>query len=106
MTVELYKAPISDLTEGINSPISNTAGKLPDQEPVLDFGELLGSFDSQEEALAFIQDQAVHQEQQVTDSRIVPFNAYTHVEWLTVTSRSEDQTTQQKNYYLVTDEGY
>lgn len=106
MIVELYEAPKSDSSEAINSPISNTTGELPQQEPNLDLGDLLGSFDSREEALAFVQNQIAHQNRRVTDSRIAPFNAYTHVEWLTVTLQSEDQSTDRKNYYLVTDEGY
>ena len=106
MIVELYEAPASDESAAINSPVSNTTGELPEQEPALDLGDLLGSFDSQEEAVAFIQDQAANQNQHVTNRQIVPFNAYTHVEWLTVTIQSEDRSTQHRNYYLVTDEGY
>ena len=106
MTIELYAAPVADASETINSPISNTAGELPDQEPALDLGDTLGSFDSQEEAIAFVGAEASRQNQQVVDSQIVSFDAYTHVTGLTVTIQNEDQTTQQKNYYLVTDEGY
>ncbi|WP_420148437.1 hypothetical protein [Spirosoma sp.] len=106
MIIELYEAPVSDLTETIESPISNTSGELPDQEPKLDLGDMLGSFDSQEEAIAFLEEQASRQNQQITDSQVVAFNAYTHVAGLTVTFQNQDQSTQQKNYYLVTDEGY
>lgn len=106
MTIELYEAPESVSAESVESPISNTTGELPDQEPALDLGSLIGSFDSQEDALAFLQEQATRQNQQITESNIVAFNAYTHVGLLTITSQNEDQSTQQKNYYLVTDEGY
>ncbi|MBD2754972.1 hypothetical protein [Spirosoma validum] len=106
MTIELYEAPEAVSSESIESPISSTTGELPDQEPTLDLGNLLGSFDSQEEALTFLQEQASQQNQQLTDSDISAYNAYTHVSLLTVTIQTKDQSTQQKNYYLVTDEGY
>ena len=106
MIIELYEAPESDSSEATNSPISTTTGELPQQEPDLDLGNLLGSFDSREEALAFVQNQLAHQNRRITNTRIVPFNAYIHVEWLTVTLQKEDQSTDRKNYYLVTDEGY
>ncbi len=106
MTIELYKAPVSDAPETEESPISNPSGELPDQEPEFKPDDLLGSFDSREEAQAFVQDQLAGQNQVVTDSRIVPFNAYTHVERLTVTIQTDDQSGQYKNYYLVADEGY
>jgi len=106
MTIELYTAPINDSQGPVDSPISNTTGELPDQEPTLDLGDLLGSFDSQEEALDFIQNQTLSDGQSVIDTVIVLFNPYTHVELLTVTIQNEDQSTYPKSYYLVTDEGY
>lgn len=106
MTIELYEAPGADSAEAINSPISSTTGELPDQEPDLDLGDLLGSFDSQEEAIIFLEKQAAQQNQQITDSTIVAYNAYTHVSLLTVTIQGNEQSTEQKNYYLVTDQGY
>lgn len=106
MTIELYEAPGADAPEAINSPISSTSGELPNQEPALNLGDLLGSFDSQEEAITFIEEQAAQQNQQIIDSTIVAYNAYTHVSLLTVTIQNKEQSTQQKNYYLVTDEGY
>ena len=106
MTIELYTAPINDSVKPADSPISNTTGELPDQEPSLDLGNLLGSFDSQDEALEFIKSQTLPQGQSVIDSVIVLFNPYTHVEFLTVTIQNEDQSTYPKSYYLVTDEGY
>lgn len=106
MIIELYAAPPSDGAEPIDSPVSNTTGELPDQEPPLDLGDLLGSFDSQEEAISFVTNQFTADNQSVSDSRVIPFNAYTHIELLTVTVQNGDQSTQNKNYYLVTDEGY
>ncbi|GAB4034677.1 hypothetical protein [Spirosoma gilvum] len=106
MTIELYNTSLTDSSEPIDSPISNINGELPDQEPVLELGNLLGSFDTREEALAFVNDQAASQQQQVTDSRIVKFDAYTHVELLAVTLQQSDQSTAFRNYYLVLDEGY
>ncbi|WP_020599599.1 hypothetical protein [Spirosoma panaciterrae] len=106
MTIELYSTSPTDSSVPVESPISNTMGELPAQEPTLDLGNLLGSFDSREEALAFVQAQADTQQQQVTDSRIVKFDAYTHVELLTVTLQQADQSTAYKNFYLVLDEGY
>ncbi|QDK81706.1 hypothetical protein EXU85_25085 [Spirosoma sp. KCTC 42546] len=106
MTIELYTAPINDSQGPVDSPISNTIGELPDQEPTLDLGDLLGSFDSQDEALDFIQNQTLSQGQSVIDTVTVLFNPYTHVELLTVTIQNEDQSTHPKSYYLVTDEGY
>lgn len=106
MTIELYSTSPTDSSVPVESPISNTMGELPAQEPTLDLGNLLGSFDSREEALAFVQAQADTQQQQVTDSRIVKFDAYTHVELLTVTLQQSDQSTAYKNFYLVLDEGY
>lgn len=106
MTIELYSTSPTDSSVPVESPISNTMGELPAQEPTLDLGNLLGSFDSREETLAFVQAQADTQQQQVTDSRIVKFDAYTHVELLTVTLQQADQSTAYKNFYLVLDEGY
>lgn len=106
MTIELYTAPINESEKPIDSPISNTTGELPDQEPALDLGDLVGSFDSQEEAVDFIKNQLVPQGQSVIDSVIVLFDPYTHVEFLTVTIQNEDQSTYPKSFYLVTDEGY
>jgi hypothetical protein len=106
MTLELYLVSSSDSPAVVTSPISNTTGELPEQEPTLDLGDLLGSFDSKEEVLTFVQTQLSFPNQQVIDSRISPFNAYTHVEWLTVTIQNEDLSTFHKNYYVVSDEGY
>jgi hypothetical protein len=107
MTIELYVSPQTpNQSERPESPISNINGELPDEEPVLDFGDLLGSFDSREEAIAFIQQQVAQRNQVVTDSYSVPFNEYTHVEWLTVKILTEGQQTESEYYYLVTDEGY
>lgn len=106
MIIELYAAPDSSPSAPINSPVSNTTGELPEQEPALDPANLLGSFDSREEAINFVQNQAAAQQQEVADTQSAPFNAYTHVEWLTVTLTNADQSTQTGNYYLVTDEGY
>lgn len=106
MTIELYEAPESVESESVESPISSTTGELPDQEPTLDLGNLLGSFDSQEDALAFLEEKTSRQNQQITDSDIRAYNAYTHVSLLTVTIQTKDSSAQKKNYYLVTDEGY
>ena len=106
MTIELYEAPASDASEAADSPISNVTGELPEQEPEFRPDQLLGSFDSREEAVAFVRDQLSAQNQVVTDSRVVPFSEYTHVERLTVTVQADDQVGQYKNYYLVADEGY
>ncbi|UFH52232.1 hypothetical protein [Spirosoma sp. KNUC1025] len=106
MTIELYAAPTTDSSEAVDSPISSTSGELPDQEPALDLGDLLGSFDSREEAVNFVQNQVAVDNEEVADTHITLFNAYTHVELLTVTIQSQDQSTLQKNYYLVSDEGY
>lgn len=106
MTVELYDAPAKSNQSGLlESPISNIQGELPGEEPTLDFGDLLGSFDSREEAVAFIKNQLSEQNQEVTDSHSAPFNEYTHVEWLAFTIAANNQT-HSKSYYLVTDEGY
>ncbi len=105
MIIELYTAP--EPAQGvIESPVSNIRGELPEQEPTLDSENLLGSFDSREEAIDFIGNQAAGQNQTVTDSQSAPFNEYTHIEWLTVTVKTADQSTRRAHYYLVTDEGY
>ncbi len=106
MIIELYAAPTSDVSGAVDSPISNTTGALPDQEPALDLGDLLGTFDSREEAINFVQNQATAQNQEVSDTHYASFNVYTHVDWLTVTFKNADQSTENKHYYLVTDEGY
>jgi hypothetical protein len=106
MIVELYAAPDTSPSTPVDSPISNTTGELPEQEPTLDPGNLLGSFDSREEAINFVQNQAAAQQQEIAETTNAPFNAYTHVEWLTVTFKNADQSMQTDNYYLVTDEGY
>ena len=106
MTIELYEVPASDASEPLDSPISSTTGELPDQEPTLDLGNLLGSFDSREEAIDFVTKQFSADNQSVANNRVEPFNAYTHVELLTVSIQQNDQSTQNKRYYLVTDEGY
>lgn len=106
MIVELYTASAADSSQVEESPISSTTGELPDQEPTLDLGDLLGSFDSREEAISSVEQTVKEDNQSVTDSTVSPFDAYTHVELLTVTVQNQDQSTQTKRYYLVTDEGY
>ena len=106
MIIELYTAPATDSSEVAESPISSTTGELPEQEPTLDLGDLLGSFDSREEAIASIEQKAKEGNQSVIDSTVSPFNAYTHVELLTITVQNKDQSTHSNSYYLVTDEGY
>jgi hypothetical protein len=106
MTIELYAAPELTESEAIDSPISNTTGVLPDQEPTLDASDLLGTFDSREEAMSFVQQQAELDRQTILDNEVTPFNVYTRVERLVVKVQNGDQSTQYKNYYLVTDEGY
>lgn len=106
MIIELYTAPATNSGEDAESPISSTTGELPEQEPTLDLGDLLGSFDSREEAISSIGQKAKEDRQSVVDSTVSPFNAYTHVELLTVTVQNQDQSTHTKSYYLVTDEGY
>ncbi len=106
MTLELYASPESTTAEHPESPISNTVGELPDEEPDLNLGDLLGSFSSRDEALNYIRQQAAEGSGLVVDSRGAPFDEYTHVEWLTITIKTNDQKTENRNYYLVTDEGY
>jgi hypothetical protein len=106
MIIELYTAPATDSSGVAESPISSITGELPEQEPTLDLGNLLGSFDSREEAISSIKQTGKDADQSVIDSTVSPFNAYTHVELLTVTVQNQDQSTHRKFYYLVTDEGY
>ncbi|SOD80485.1 hypothetical protein [Spirosoma fluviale] len=107
MTIELYKAlNANNPTEHPDSPVSNIAGELPDDEPSLDFGDLLGTFSSREDAIAYINQQVADQGLAVLDTQSSPYNEYTHVEWLTVIVEQKDQSTQNESYYLVTDEGY
>jgi hypothetical protein len=107
MTIELYaSSPVENQSEKPEAPISNLNGELPDAEPALDLGDLIGTFDSREEALLFLEKQAEQRNRVVTDSQSAPYNDYTHVEWLTVTISGGEQEDQKENYYLVTDEGY
>lgn len=107
MIVELYARPEPANPSGRpESPISNTAGELPDDEPTLDFGDLIGSYDSREEAIAFIHQELESRNQTLVDTRSAPFNPYTHVEWLSVTVSTGNQPDEVRNYYLVSDEGY
>lgn len=106
MTIELYAVPETDTSGLIESPVSNIKGELPEQEPALNLGDLLGSFDSGEEAIEFVTKQLTDKNQVVIDSQSAPFDAYTHIEWLVVTSKSADQSTHTTKYYLVMDEGY
>lgn len=105
MIVELYAVPMADQSGVVDSPVSNTTGVLPDQEPALESGDLLGTFTSRETAVAFIDQQLTEQGQEVVDTQSAPFNQYTHIEWLTLTIKADGRSTQ-KSYYLVTDEGY
>ncbi|GAB3997439.1 hypothetical protein GCM10028807_42660 [Spirosoma daeguense] len=106
MTIELYSAPVADSADVVDSPISNITGELPDQEPELNADNLLGSFDTRDEALAFIESGLLVENQKVADTEIRPFDPYTHVELLTVTLQQEDHSTTTRQYYLVNDEGY
>lgn len=106
MIIELYTAPATDASVVTESPISSTSGELPEQEPTLDLGDLLGSFDSREEAIAAVERTAKEAGKAMLDSTVSAFNAYTHVELLTVTVQNRDQSTHTNLYYLVTDEGY
>lgn len=106
MTIELYAAPDATQSGLVESPVSNTTGELPEQEPTLNFGDLLGSFSSREAAIGFIGEQVEKRNQVMSDSKSAPFNEYTHIEWLTITVETGGQSTQNENYYLVTDEGY
>ena len=106
MTIELYAASAQEASEPVDSPISNLPGKLPDEEPALNPDDLLGTFDSREEALVFLKNLLAAEQQVILDSRITPFSQYTHIESLTVTVRDVDAATQRRQYYVVTDEGY
>ncbi len=106
MIVELYASPLSSTAEHPELPISNTVGELPDEEPSLNLGDLLGSFSSRNEALEYIQQQVAERSELVVESQGAPFDDYTHVEWLTITIKTETQKTENRNYYLVSDEGY
>lgn len=107
MIIELYASPKP--TSGSahpESPVSNTKGELPEAEPTLDFGDLIDTFDSREEAISFIEKQVADRNQVLTETKSGRFDEYTHVEWLTVEVLTEDKQTESENYYLVTDEGY
>lgn len=107
MIIELYASPKT--TSGSahpESPVSNTKGELPEAEPTLDFGDLIDTFDSREEAISFIEKQVADRNQVLTETESGPFDEYTHVEWLTIKVLTEDKQTESENYYLVTDEGY
>lgn len=106
MTIELYAAPETAAFGVIESPVSDAEGELPEQEPALNPDNLLGSFDSSEEAIEFVTKQLLDKNQVVVASQSAPFDVYTHIEWLTVTSKFADQSTQIDKYYLVMDEGY
>lgn len=107
MTIELYASPKTpaELAHP-ESPVSNTKGELPEEEPTLDFGDLIDTFDSREEAISFIKQQVAERNQELTETKSGSFDAYTHVEWLTVKILTEDKQTESESYYLVTDEGY
>ncbi|GAB3942650.1 hypothetical protein GCM10028805_07510 [Spirosoma harenae] len=106
MTFELYTAPAADSSDTVESPISNITGELPEQEPDINQDNLLGSFDTREEAMEFVQSGTIEPNQSIIDSHIKPFNDYTHVELLTVTVQNGDQSSFSRRYYLVNDEGY
>lgn len=107
MTIELYASPkTTGSSEHPESPVSNTNGELPDTEPTLDFGDLIDTFDSREEAISFIEKQLAERNQVLTETTSGPFDAYTHVEWLTINTLTEDKQARSEQYYLVTDEGY
>ena len=107
MTIELYASPkTTSGAEPPESPVSNAKGELPDEEPTLDFGDLIDTFDSREEAISFIEKQIADRNQVLTETKSGLFDAYTHVEWLTVKMLTEDKQSQSENYYLVADEGY
>jgi hypothetical protein len=105
MIVELYTAPAVTTTQPTESPVSNPNGELPDQEPSLSPDQLLGSFDSREEAISFAKEQLADGGQTIADTQSGVFNDYTHIEWLTLTSTENGEPVHQ-TYYLVTDEGY
>ncbi|QJW89977.1 hypothetical protein HNV11_11620 [Spirosoma taeanense] len=106
MIIELYAAQPAEAAGAPDLPVSNLQGELPEQEPALDMGDLLGSFPSREEAMNFVQYRAAAHQREVVDTHSAPFNDYVHIEWLTVTFKNEDQSTHSEGYYLVSDEGY
>ncbi|GAB3794360.1 hypothetical protein GCM10028819_07810 [Spirosoma humi] len=107
MTIELYASPQTRTESNPpESPVSNLKGELPEAEPTLDFGDLINTFDSREEAISFLEKQAAERNQELIKTESGPFDAYTHVEWLTVEILTEGKQTESMNYYLVTDEGY
>lgn len=107
MTIELYASPKTPSESNRpESPVSNLKGELPEAEPTLDFGDLIDTFDSREDAISFIKKQVAERNQVLAETESGPFDAYTHVEWLTVKILTEDKQTESENYYLVTDEGY
>ncbi len=104
MLVELYAAPAA-APQPTESPVSNAVGELPEQEPSLSPDQLLGSFDSREEAITFAKEQLANGGQHLTDTQSGMFDEHTHIEWLTLTTTHNDASTH-TTYYLVTDEGY
>ncbi|GAB3782067.1 hypothetical protein GCM10028818_37170 [Spirosoma horti] len=107
MTIELYASPQTPgKPNHPESPVSNLRGELPEAEPTLDFGDLIDTFDSREEAISFIKQRLAARNQVLTETESGSFDPYTHVEWLTVKILTEDKQAQSENYYLVTDEGY
>ncbi|QJD80347.1 hypothetical protein [Spirosoma rhododendri] len=106
MLVELYAAPSVQDTHPTESPVSNPVGELPDQEPDLSPDQLLGSFDSREEAITFAKEQLLDDGQNVTDTQSGSFDEHTHIEWLTITATAQNGDSAPRTYYLVTDEGY
>ncbi len=104
MLVELYAAPAAE-PHPTESPVSNAVGELPDQEPSLSPDQLLGSFDSREEAITFAKEQLIDGGQNITDTQSGMFDEHTHIEWLTLTTTQHDAA-MHKTFYLVTDEGY
>lgn len=105
MLVELYAVPEVVSAQLTESPVSNPGGELPQQEPALSPDQLLGSFDSREEAITFAKEQLVDGGQSITDTQSGIFNEHTHIEWLLLTT-TQNGTSVYTAYYLVTDEGY
>lgn len=107
MIIELYAAPSTGTVSPMpESPVSNIRGELPDDEPSVDFGNLLGSFDSREEAIEFVVKQLTDQHLTITQQETGPFNEYTHIDWLTMTTAAGHSPASQQHYYLISDEGY
>lgn len=106
MIVELYIAPTVTTPQPTESPVSNPNGELPDQEPSLSPDQLLGSFDSRDEAITFAKEQLMNGGQNIVETQSGQFNEYTHIEWLTLTTTAPNGESTPKTYYLVTDEGY